>query len=700
MKTKRALLLTTISLMSVSLTSCFFSFDDLFGFKIKSIEIADSNKAYILGDVYNDKSSLLITATFNNDKTRNYELSEVDYSFTYTQDDTLKYYDPSAAFTFAGTYTLSVTIEGVTSNSISINVLAEHIYATSITLTGQSTLNVWNETEFTVSVSPSNYTAPITYSANDDSKVKLTPTAGGVIVYATSGGEVDITAKIANSKTTFIYSTVHVTISASIGASTASQTYKDYTENNYYRLSSCPSSGNVKLLVIPVWLTDSAKYIATSKKASVRNDINNIYFGTKTATGWHSVSSYYYEESGGALNISGTVSEWYDSGLNTTTVGNYSSKSTAKNVVKEATDWYFNNHPSDSRKNYDYDGDGYLDGVILIYAAPDCQAASALSTCKNLWAYCFWVQDPASVFSPVVNVFFWASYDFIYGRSNAFERTGGSYYNGDTSHCVLDGHTYIHEMGHVLGLEDYYDYGGNHYEPAGGFSMQDCNVGGHDPFSSFALGWGKAYIPAESCEITLRSFQDSHEMILLTPEWNEYNSPFDEYLLLELYTPYGLNELDTKYQYGNAYPQGVNKIGVRLWHVDARLLRRDLDNPVFTSNARIGNVVTGFLNTYYHDSNDYEMMCEAYAFNHSYGELNLLQLIRNDTSANYHPTSLLRERDLFLQGHSFSMETFFRQFYNGNLLNSNKALGWSFNVKEISTNESGETFAKIELTRS
>ena len=73
--------------------------------------------------------------------------------------------------------------------------------------------------------------------------------------------------------------------------------------------------------------------------------------------------------------------------------------------------------------------------------------------------------------------------------------------------------------------------------------MQDYNVGGHDPFSSYALGWGKAYIPAESMTINLKPFATSGEMILLTPNFNKYNSPFDEYILLEYYTPTGLNQL-------------------------------------------------------------------------------------------------------------------------------------------------------------
>ena len=41
------------------------------------------------------------------------------------------------------------------------------------------------------------------------------------------------------------------------------------------------------------------------------------------------------------------------------------------NLVTSAPDWYFENHSDESRTDYDSNGDGYLDGVILVYAAPE-----------------------------------------------------------------------------------------------------------------------------------------------------------------------------------------------------------------------------------------------------------------------------------------------------------------------------------------
>ncbi len=56
-------------------------------------------------------------------------------------------------------------------------------------------------------------------------------------------------------------------------------------ENNVYALSATPSIGKAKLLVIPVWFTNSSKYIAVDKKEQVRSDIQNAYFGSEEETG-------------------------------------------------------------------------------------------------------------------------------------------------------------------------------------------------------------------------------------------------------------------------------------------------------------------------------------------------------------------------------------------------------------------------------
>ena len=493
-----------------------------------------------------------------------------------------------------------------------------------------------------------------------------------------------------------------------IHANAASYRYEHYVENSVYPMSCTPSVGEAKLLIIPVWFTDSTNFITSDKRENVRADIETSYFGTTSDTGWHSVKSYYEEESLGALTLDGTVSQWYECGKSYKDYGSdpASEESGAPKtaaLVETATNWYFTNHSSEKRKDYDCDGDGYLDGVMLIYAAPD-YGTLRRDSYDNLWAYCYWIQDYSAQnpSNPGVNAFFWASYDFMYGSEVVSNRTGKSSYNaGDTSHCSLDAHTFIHEMGHMFGLEDYYDYSDSSYQPAGAFSMQDHNVAGHDPFSSFALGWGKAYIPTESTTIDLKPFVTDGEMIVLTPSWNSYNSPFDEYLILEYYTDLGLNEFDTtnKYmsKYGKNYPTGTHDYGIRLWHVDARLVYTNTGtfsaNKV-TTNPSIasGRVALMMSNTYYDGSDYSEAYCSVLGT--SYANYNVLQMIRNNTSANYKPKDMFASSSLFKAGSSFSMSKYGKQFYNTGKLNSQKELGFSFEV-----NACNSTYASITITK-
>ena len=490
-----------------------------------------------------------------------------------------------------------------------------------------------------------------------------------------------------------------------ISANSASCNYSDLVENSVYPISSTPSKGTAKILVIPVWFTDSTNFITSDKRENVRSDIEKIYFGSTSDTGWHSVKSYYEEESLGSLTLTGTVSEWYECGKSYTKYGketpnDSSSVPMTSDLVETATDWYFSSHTSEKKKDYDCDHDGYLDGVMLIYAAPDYDTLKRDSY-DNLWAYCFWVQDynAQNVNNPGVNAFFWASYDFMYGQEVASSRTGKTYKAGDTSHCSLDAHTYIHEMGHMFGLEDYYDYSSNSYQPAGAFSMQDHNIGGHDPFSSFALGWGKAYVPTSSVTIDLKPFATDGEMIILSPQWNSYNSPFDEYLIIEYFTDLGLNEFDiaNKYmkQYGKNYPTGTHDYGIRLWHVDARLLYTitgEFSANKVTTNPKIssGRVALMMSNTYAGGgADDY---CSV--LGNSYANYNLLQMIRNNTSADYKPKDMLSSSSLFKAGDEFSMSKYSKQFVNSGKLNSKKDLGFTFEV-----NACNSTYASITITK-
>ena len=480
---------------------------------------------------------------------------------------------------------------------------------------------------------------------------------------------------------------VVVTDPSSISKKTLNYTYDDYNANNAYPLDNTPLVGNPKLLVIPVWFNDSDTFISMSHREMVRDDIRKSFFGTNEETGWRSLKSYYEEESFNTIDVGGKVIDWYETGesyLDYAPSGAGGSKT--DNLVVAASTAYFENS-TETPQDYDSNNDGYLDAVLLIYAAPDEQNLG-VEGAGNLWAYTSWLMSMPNVANPTPNVFFWGSYDFMYSSGiDAYERTDLSMYGrGDTRYCEVDAHCFIHEMGHVFGLQDYYDYSGQH-SPAAGFSMQDMNVGGHDPYSVMAFGWAKPYIPTETSTIIINDFQSSHDMILLAN--HEVDSPFDEYLLLELYTPTGLNEHDSVYHYNDRYPRGPKNVGIRLWHVDGRLTYWNGAN--FSKNLITdpthGDVYHAMSNTYYAEwvsPGQYSFLGKNYA------DFNTLQLIKHEGKSPY-----LSNNALFGYGSTFTMNDYAEQFVKSQRMNDGKNLGWTFSVDAIDETSAAVTVTKL-----
>ena len=658
--------------------------------EIVSLTFVDGEKEYAKGDIYNDCKALTISATYDNEQVEDVSVNDVSISVIreYEIEGVSEVQDINEPFVYTGTYSLSITYKSFTSEKVLFKVIDAHTYVTSLTLDGVSTGLEGDVITLEASTLPVDSSAGISFITSDDDKASVTSLGKKVTVSLLEAGEVTITA-ISKLKNGEDISSSHVINIDELKneITDIKQNYQQfgYNEKYYqYHYSSTPTIGEANMLVIPVWLKDSGNIIDEAYKDNIRDDIRKAYLGTSEETGWHSVKSYYEEESAGILTLNGTVADWYESNYSIAQAGTNSNYTNS--ILNSAVNNYFNTHTNESRKDYDKDGDGYLDGVVIVYAAPD-NTQPGYGAHGNLWAYTSWTFNNANVDNPTVNCFFWVSYDFLYGANNCEERTGTPYYRGDCTVTTVDSHCLIHEMGHSLGLDDYYDYGGS-FTPAGGFSMQDYNVGGHDAFSVMAYGWADAYIPKETTTIKLGSFQEHKEVILLTPSWNDYDSPFDEYILLELFTPTGLNELDTSIQYMGSYPSATKNVGIRLWHVDARLVKSNGSplRPTFYNDVNTsGGVTTAFNNT------------SSGSRASSYGaDKNLLQLIRKDTSVGLKTYKQLSSDDLFYAGDTFTMEEYQGQFVNGFRLNSNLELGWSFTVNSIHEGEETYAFIKVE----
>ncbi len=492
-------------------------------------------------------------------------------------------------------------------------------------------------------------------------------------------------------------------------------TYKDYDKNSFYGelgypVSYSPSVGDVNFIVVPVWFTDSTDCIAKTSRSKVREDIEKAYFGISDDTGWESVSSYYYKDSFEKLNLSGIVTDWYECGYPSSSF--YTNSYATSQLVINAYNWILSKNVIEDITKYDSDHDGFLDGLVLVYGYHDYsvigRTSSSHKNAGNLWAYTSWIMNSKykNVEQPGPSSFFWSSYDFMYDDGKYTQsRTGkSSYGTGDNTIMTIDPHTFIHETGHMFGLPDYYDYSGEHSYSLG-FSMQDYNVGAHDPYSRFSLGWASAIVPTETTKINLPLMEESGTFVLLSPEYHD--SAFDEYLALELYSPTGLNEFDSENQYLQHYPAGPQKVGVRLWHVDSRIISvkkynmftGSINRYELTTNPNDGKVEAATSNTTYVEGKD-ERPAYDYAGSYDYKQL---KVIRNsykllDIYGDYIDTEerpeVLLQDDLFLEGDYFSLHNYREQFVEGNYLNSLEELGWDFYIDKITDKNATITLIK------
>ncbi|MDY6367906.1 MAG: hypothetical protein SPL13_05285 [Clostridia bacterium] len=483
----------------------------------------------------------------------------------------------------------------------------------------------------------------------------------------------------------------NVSVQATI---TYSPKYLDYTysdlkkSNRYANLQTgyCPSSGDINYLLIPVYFTDSNQWVSETQKNSVKETVSKAFFGESNSNGWNSVKSFYETESMGKLSITGKVSDWYDADYATSYYGTSSDR--VNNLAIDAVNWYFTQNPTEDRTDYDSDGNGILDAVALIYACPNYTDNSISDEYKNFWAMVVrggMQTQTATARNPGINFYLWASY------TEAFT---------DLSNSTADSHTYIHETGHLFGLEDYYDYG-DRYWATGGFITMELNTGSQDPFSCLALGWAQAIVPEESCTIELKDFQTDRKVIVLSNNPRGFNSPFDEYIIIELYSPYGLNKFDTANSWQGFYSTGASKVGVRIWHVDARLTTYDTLTGGYTTtlgtDPTVRNTETAFTNTW-------DVEGRISPLGTSYQDYSLLFGIRNGSPLlTYKPmeaNSKLNNSALFYQGANFSVSGFNykKQFVNNGKMNDGSSFMWTVSVGSITGSESSGYTAVINLT--
>lgn len=381
--------------------------------------------------------------------------------------------------------------------------------------------------------------------------------------------------------------------------------YNDLSGTLSNNKSVMPSLGDANLLVIPVHLPGGNEY----KTDKVKSDIEKVFFGDKddSSLGFKSVKQYYSEASYGKFNLSGTVTDWFDATTLVSDVKDITSgtEGTIVNkILRGAVDWAGSSQGI-NLKDFDNNEDGNIDGVYLVYDHLDWTTENYIQHESNpqfdsstlnqaFWNFTYWdFYSESKNDEPTTSGFSWSSFDMMY--TSYCERNKNDTPDlSDLSKIKLDSHTFIHEFGHLLGLDDYYSSSDSSYHPAGESTMMDQNIGDLDSYSKMLLGWVTPYVVYGTSEITITnvSKNSGNSVIVIPSNYAEISqsvedaikgnridkfrytfNPFSEYLMIDLYAPDGNNEQDTYGPYVFDRSAMANKVGVRIYHIDSRIFK-------------------------------------------------------------------------------------------------------------------------------
>lgn len=318
---------------------------------------------------------------------------------------------------------------------------------------------------------------------------------------------------------------------------------------------SMPSTGNVKILVIPVAFPDYSEYAEKFNQETFYNryfadydptlmTIVNTKDRVRSSNLDHSVRAAYHVHSDGLLDISGTILPVYMAPEPTTS---YDGPRALAPLYREILEDYVERYHLNAA-DYDSDGDGYMDVVAFNYLCPNN------SVKEGLWPMCFGFSQPID--------FNGTKADNYMQLSSGIDSIIGI---GETrfkeSEMVVS--TAVHEMGHLMGLPDNNLFNGVYL--GDNYEVMASSYEYFNPYYRYLLGWSDPLIltiadPVEQYEVCLKDIlrKDSEttpKTVVLLP--GEETFPFGEYYMIEY-----RNELSPKSK-GPA---------IVLWHANTELV--------------------------------------------------------------------------------------------------------------------------------
>ena len=358
----------------------------------------------------------------------------------------------------------------------------------------------------------------------------------------------------------------------------------DFTKGNYvqnvtdqgYYMDGCPTVGSPAVLVIPVEFIDVT---AASKSVSIEN-IKKIFNGSDMS--YYSLHDYFFISSYGNLDLDITVVDsWFrpknDSNYYENATYDYGGEEIAigdQLILDEALAYL---STIMDLSEFDSDNNGIIDAVVMVNTLD-------VGDVDFRWAYRYWnlyTDDEGYYYeydSVSANDYVWISYEFMFEEYDE---------NGDVNYYPtnpLNPYTFIHEFGHVLGADDYYD---TEYieHPLGGYDMMDSMAGDHNPYTKFNFGWittSKLIVTDNTVTVNLDAFAKNGDTVILTNNWDESLGAYQEYYVIMYYTATELNAGEGGY---------FDRDGILVYHVNASLYAEEYDGTtyydVYNSNTNV-----------------------------------------------------------------------------------------------------------------
>lgn len=351
---------------------------------------------------------------------------------------------------------------------------------------------------------------------------------------------------------------------------TKAEYVKNVTEQAYY-MDGCPTVGSPKVLVIPVEFSD----VTAASKGYQISKIETAFNGGAGTTDYHSVHDYYYQSSYGQLDVDFVVLDsWFrpektSSYYKSATIDYFGQEVEAGDqlIMDEALAYL---SKTMDLSQFDSDNNTCIDAIVLITTL-EIDEESTFN-----WAFRYWnlyMDDDGYYYEydgVSANDYLWASYQFML---ETYDEDG----NVEYDQSVMNTYTYIHEFGHVLGADDYYDTSYSSEEgPMSGCDIMDYMLGDHNAYTKFNYGWltsSRLVVAEDTVTLTLEDFTKHGETIIVANNWDEKLGAYQEYYILAYYTANGLNAGENAGYF--------SRDGVVVYHVDASLYVEEYDGETY-----------------------------------------------------------------------------------------------------------------------